>query len=926
MWTATVVLPNGVKKEIKQSEPETICFKSRSCTPQFDEEDHGQMREIIHSLTEENKKLKHDLSFVQEENDNLKANVAAQKTENLELVAEIERYAEVIDQLKSEISVLKETIKTKHTTSRPRPSGEKKSSPKKSIQTNDEIFLSKSIGSAEDVCAALNSFVQNHSSLLMPNNTNLSSWFEDKPTATATIEIKEPVVSKPSASNDAWSFPESKQSSVRPESPINPENLISMLFTNQAKEIPVKKSGHHKSSSSKSHSGSGASAAIKRPSPPPISEEENEIVRQLQERVQKNIYRLGNRALKTGEVAKQAKRLMTAYNIGQRLFAKHVMNRVVKSQGSLSELLSKPREWHKHTDKGREAFRRLFGWICDDKAIELLCSLSPRRVSMPCDKVEHPDPESLIETFGEPLSPLPSFESIPDLKPEDFQKNFIVNSPTQSPPTANVTTTIPIDIITTPTLVNQQNKEPMLTPPTTSRNNSRWRHDDIPKEKIIDILEAEKAKLREQETNIEKAMNESVSPTPSLKMNGGTKSPQYSRENSPSSFMSNCKSEPLAIQQEQIDKYNLLNTENLVKQVKDFLSRHSISQRQFGEKVLGLSQGSVSDLLARPKAWAMLTQKGREPFIRMKIFLDECSSFQPKDGEETEELEFERAPSPEVQILSVTGGPMKEIKVEPESEVGTGDFELKLNPSQIRLLGRSGIDPSSLTSDSLSALENVTVGQLLKKALPFHDSSSAVATLVTTPTTTGSKRKSITPDEEFVVPAKRIPRFQRTVITDKQKEALYFIYQYEPRPSTSVIEQLAQKLGLSSRTVTNWFHNHRTRQKAKETKMAKDGIDVAAAMATQANKDPATQEYLQGFLEIVKAAKDAAAAANSSNQNHHPPIGSLSNNSFDSIETPESPTKEAKKEDEGNNSEEDPTASALEKALNKIHARAALKT
>ena len=39
--------------------------------------------------------------------------------------------------------------------------------------------------------------------------------------------------------------------------------------------------------------------------------------------------------------------------------------------------------------------------------------------------------------------------------------------------------------------------------------------------------------------------------------------------------------------------------------------------------MLGLSQGSVSDLLARPKPWHMLTQKGREPFIRMKLFLDD---------------------------------------------------------------------------------------------------------------------------------------------------------------------------------------------------------------------------------------------------------------------------------------------------------------
>jgi len=61
-----------------------------------------------------------------------------------------------------------------------------------------------------------------------------------------------------------------------------------------------------------------------------------------------------------------------------------------------------------------------------------------------------------------------------------------------------------------------------------------------------------------------------------------------------------------------------MNTDDLVRRVKDALSQYSISQRLFGETVLGLSQGSVSDLLARPKPWHLLTQKGREPFIRMQ--------------------------------------------------------------------------------------------------------------------------------------------------------------------------------------------------------------------------------------------------------------------------------------------------------------------
>ena len=77
------------------------------------------------------------------------------------------------------------------------------------------------------------------------------------------------------------------------------------------------------------------------------------------------------------------------------------------------------------------------------------------------------------------------------------------------------------------------------------------------------------------------------------------------------------------ITQQQFDRYSHVNTDDTVRRIKEILSQYSISQRLFGEAVLGLSQGSVSDLLARPKPWHMLTQKGREPFIRMRIFLED---------------------------------------------------------------------------------------------------------------------------------------------------------------------------------------------------------------------------------------------------------------------------------------------------------------
>lgn len=39
--------------------------------------------------------------------------------------------------------------------------------------------------------------------------------------------------------------------------------------------------------------------------------------------------------------------------------------------------------------------------------------------------------------------------------------------------------------------------------------------------------------------------------------------------------------------------------------------------------MLGLSQGSVSELLSKPKPWHMLSIKGREPFIRMQLWLSD---------------------------------------------------------------------------------------------------------------------------------------------------------------------------------------------------------------------------------------------------------------------------------------------------------------
>jgi hypothetical protein len=60
--------------------------------------------------------------------------------------------------------------------------------------------------------------------------------------------------------------------------------------------------------------------------------------------------------------------------------------------------------------------------------------------------------------------------------------------------------------------------------------------------------------------------------------------------------------------------------------VKKVLQFNNIGQKTFGEAVLGLSQASVSELLSKPKPWHLLSPKGREPFIRMHMWLQDAEN------------------------------------------------------------------------------------------------------------------------------------------------------------------------------------------------------------------------------------------------------------------------------------------------------------
>ena len=55
---------------------------------------------------------------------------------------------------------------------------------------------------------------------------------------------------------------------------------------------------------------------------------------------------------------------------------------------------------------------------------------------------------------------------------------------------------------------------------------------------------------------------------------------------------------------------------------------HFYTFQVFGKYVLCLSQGSVSEIMNKPKPWHMLSIKGREPYVRMQMWLKDRNNIE----------------------------------------------------------------------------------------------------------------------------------------------------------------------------------------------------------------------------------------------------------------------------------------------------------
>lgn len=161
----------------------------------------------------------------------------------------------------------------------------------------------------------------------------------------------------------------------------------------------------------------------------------------------------------------------------------------------------------------------------------------------------------------------------------------------------------------------------------------------------------------------------------------------------------------------------------------------------FGEAVLGLSQGSVSELLSKPKPWHMLSIKGREPFIRMQLWLSDANNVDRLQALKNERREANKR-------RRSTGAGMQDNSSDTSSN-DTSEFYTSNSPGP-GSVGSAGAPPN-------------------KK--------------------------------------------QRVLFSEEQKEALRLAFALDPYPNVATIEFLATELTLSTRTITNWFHNHRMRLK-----------------------------------------------------------------------------------------------------------------
>uniref|UniRef100_A0A2K6D9X0 Cut like homeobox 2 n=1 Tax=Macaca nemestrina TaxID=9545 RepID=A0A2K6D9X0_MACNE len=409
--------------------------------------------------------------------------------------------------------------------------------------------------------------------------------------------------------------------------------------------------------------------------------------------------------LDTAEIAFQVKEQLLKHNIGQRVFGHYVLG---LSQGSVSEILARPKPWRKLTVKGKEPFIKMKQFLSDEQNVLALRTIQVRQRGSITPRIRTPETgsddaiKSILEQAkkeiesqkgGEPktsAAPLSIANGAgPASTSEDAIKSILEQarremqaqqqallemeaaprgrsvppSPPERPSLATASQN------GAPALVKQeeggggpvQAPLPVLSPAAFVQSIIRKVKSEIGDAGYFDHHWAsDRGLLSRPYASVSPSLSSSSSsgysgqpngrawprgdeaPVPpedeavagaedeppragELKAEGATAEAGARLPYYPAYVPRTLKPTvpPLTPEQYELYMYREVDTLELTRQVKEKLAKNGICQRIFGEKVLGLSQGSVSDMLSRPKPWSKLTQKGREPFIRMQLWLSD---------------------------------------------------------------------------------------------------------------------------------------------------------------------------------------------------------------------------------------------------------------------------------------------------------------
>uniref|UniRef100_A0A1I8ICZ2 DNA-binding protein SATB n=1 Tax=Macrostomum lignano TaxID=282301 RepID=A0A1I8ICZ2_9PLAT len=536
--------------------------------------------------------------------------------------------------------------------------------------------------------------------------------------------------------------------------------------------------------------------------------------------------------LDTNQIAGQVRDLLSSHSIGQRLFARHVLG---LSQGTVSELLSKPKPWEKLTEKGRESYRKMSGWAASADNVAALKALCPAKKTAPsvvmatgpAQSQASPTPPIQTGTQSRPAesSPTPGGEaaSIEKLRRE------IRNLEAAHPELKETKRLNSAAAAVAPKLLQQQQQQqPLLLQPARTQ---------------VTISLIAPPKLLESQPTMP-TLPSSVAP-------GGS------------------------------TVGDAIDTDDLVRRVKEVLAQHSISQRLFGEHVLGLSQGSVSDLLARPKPWPVLTQKGREPFTPDAPLPGGASRLRQPPADRRQRLGRPNAAECCVRRVDELGDVLgrvcrrwrRERRVGHAGDVHVGNEErdtLSNNwyrcplPIAVQLMSQLGLGWKQLADSVFNqAVDEAGAQQLLASPRAWSELDSEERELykrlsawLAANSMPGTKsmenrgnRRSGPSSFDSSPEAPTAAKKGRYLFTETQKAALASVFSRDPYPSAEQVESLACDFGLPLKTVSNWFHNHRMRSKTNGSAAASRSA-TAAATNTGATSAVANFNCCLGGLDL----------------------------------------------------------------------------